>query len=132
MSGAMPMSANSVAQQVYQGTKQAKANHGIVLEVVGDESPVRVLPLPEDGRSVYVSQLLTQSGVQKQLGSVRATLFRHSTESIGGMPMECKMSKDGESVRPECDYALQPGDRLRVEKNSLLGSADLINLLLAR
>lgn len=126
------MASNSVAQLVYQGTKQAKANGGIVLQVVGDETPVRVLPLPAEGQSVYVSQLLTQSGVKKQLGAVKATLFRHSTGSIGGMPMECKMTKDGENVRPESDYALQPGDRLRVEKAGLMGGADLLDLVLNR
>jgi hypothetical protein len=132
MSPGMPIATHSVAQLVYQGTKQAKANGGIVLQVVGDEMPVRVLPLPADGQSVYVSQLLTQSGVKKQLGAFNATLFRHSTGSIGGMPMECKMTKDGENVRPESDYALQPGDRLRVEKASLLGGADLWDLVLNR
>ena len=132
MSPGMPMDQNSVAQMVYQGTRQAKANGGIVLQVVGDETPIRVLPLPQDGRSVYVSQLLEQSGVKKQLGSVRATLFRHATGSIGGMPMECKMTKNGESVRPESDYALQPGDRLRVEKLSLLDGTDLLDLVLSR
>jgi hypothetical protein len=127
-----PLAANSVAQAVYQATRQAKANKGIVLQVVGDENPIRVLPLPGEGQSVYVSQLLTQSGVLQQLGAVEATLFRHSTGSIGGVPMECKMAKGGQQVMPESDYALQAGDRLRVRKAELFGGADLFDLVLQR
>jgi protein involved in polysaccharide export with SLBB domain len=32
--------------------------------------------------------------------------------------MEVKMSPDFSTVKPECDYALQPGDRLRVSRAS--------------
>lgn len=127
-----PLAANSVAQAIYQATRQAKANHGIVLQVVGDENPIRVLPLPSEGQSVYVSQLLKQSGVQQQLGTVNATLFRHSTGSIGGVPMECKIAKGTQDVMPESDYALQAGDRLRVQKAELFGGADLFDLVLQR
>ena len=128
----MAMGKTSVAEQVYHGTKQARAKNGVVLQIVGDETPIRVLPMPEGGQSVYVSQLLTQSGVVQQLGSVEATLFRHSTHSIGGVPMECKMTTDGRTVRPESDYALQPGDRLRVAKANPFGSTNLVDLVLRR
>ncbi len=105
------------AEQIYKGVREAKARNAVVLHVVGDSSPVRVLPLPEDGRSVTVSNLLTQTQVTKKLGTISATLFRPAADSISGMPLAVKMEKDGRKVRPECDYALRPGDRLRVKKS---------------
>lgn len=129
---AMPVAATSIAEQVYQSTRQAKNQSGVVLQIVGDETPIRVLPLPDDGRSVYVSQLLSQTGIVKKLGSVEAKLFRYSIESIGGLPMDCKMSKDGQTVKPETDYALQPGDRLRVKKHSKMALDSVVDLVLAR
>ena len=87
-----------------------------MLQVVGDSPPVRVLPLPSDGRSVTVSNLLTQTGVAKKLGSLEATLFRPASGMIGGLPLEIQLGSDGQSVRPESDYALRAGDRLRVRK----------------
>jgi hypothetical protein len=103
-------------EQIYNGVREAKARNAVVLHVVGDSTPVRVLPLPASGQSVTVSQLLTQTKVTKKLGSIDATLFRPSTDSISGMPLDIKMGKDGHSVRPETDYALRAGDRLRVRK----------------
>lgn len=115
LEGAQPLQ-GSQAEQIYQGVRQARAQNSVVLHVPSDNTSIRVLPLPSDGRTVYVSNLLKQTGVQKKLGTFQATLYRHSTASIKGIPMECKMSRDGQSIRPESDYALQPGDRLRVQK----------------
>lgn len=128
----VPALPESEAELVYQGVRQARAQGGVVLHVPGDEPPVRVMPLPTDGRSVYVSNLLKDTGVKKKLGTVDATLFRHSVASIAGIPLEVRMSKDGESVKPECDYALQPGDRLRVEKASSMALTGLADLVLGR
>ena len=130
--GMPPAASGSVAEMVYYGTQRAKAQNGIVLHLVGDSTPIRVLPMPEGGQSVYVSQLLKQTGVIQKLGSVEATLFRHSSHSIGGVPMECKMSKDGQHVRPESDYALQSGDRLRVTKANALLGMNLVDMALGR
>ena len=110
---------SSVGEQTYHSVRRARSENAIVLQVVGDEPTNRVLPLPPEGKTVYVSNLLKQSGVQKKLGNVEATLFRHSTDSIGGLPMAVKMSRDGQSVLPDSDYALQAGDRLQVRKANL-------------
>jgi hypothetical protein len=101
---------------LYRKVQQASSQNAIVLQVLGDDAPVRVLPLPPDGKSVFVSDLLVQTGVLAKLESIEATLFRNSAEALGGVRMEVKMSPEGDEVRPESDYALQPGDRLRVNK----------------
>ncbi len=121
----------SVSQQAYQGVRQAKAQHAVVLEVVGDSEPVRVLPLPQD-RAVYVSNLLRDTGVTEKLGVIEATLFRQSAESIGGLPMEVRIAGDGQTVRPESDYALQAGDRLKVSKGTHPALKGLLGPLLGR
>lgn len=128
----VPSLPESEAEVVFQGVRQARSQGGVVLHVPGDDPAVRVMPLPTDGRSVYVSNLLKDTGVKKKLGTVQATLFRHSAASIAGIPLEVRMSKDGTSVRPECDYALQPGDRLRVEKATSAAISGLANLILGR
>ena len=105
----------SQSEEEYHRIRQARSQNAIVLQIVGDSSPSRVLPLPSDGRSVYVTTLLKQTGVQEKLGGkIQATLYRHSKDSITGIPMEVVMSKDGQRVRPETDYTLRAGDRLRV------------------
>ncbi len=104
------------SEQVYNGVREAKTRNAVVLHVVGDSTPVRVLPLPKSGQSVTVSTLLAQTLVTKKLGSIQATLFRPSPGSITGVPLAVKMESDGKSVRPETDYALRSGDRLRVQK----------------
>jgi hypothetical protein len=118
------------SEQVYQAVRQAKAENGVVLQVIGDDVPARVLPLPPGTHSVYVSELLSQTGTQEKLGNVEATLFRSSTDSIGGIPMDVKMSKDGQSVRPESDYSLQAGDRLMVAKGANPAVQALFNAML--
>jgi hypothetical protein len=111
----LPMQ-RSDPEQIYHSVRQARAENGIVLQVAEDEIPVRVLPLPPGQKSVFVSDLLKQTGVQEKLKTIQATLYRHSNDSIGGIPMEVKMSRDGRSIKPESDYALRAGDRLKVQK----------------
>ena len=118
------------AEQVYNGVREAKARNAVVLQIVNDSSPVRVLPLPEDGRSVTISRLLDQSGVARKLGAVEATLFRPADDSISGMPLEIKLEKDGRTVRPETDYALRAGDRLRVRRAANPAIQEMVNGLL--
>lgn len=116
--------------EIYHAVAQARAENGVVLQVVDDdEEPVRVLPLPPGQRAVYVSELLEQTGVLAQLKTVEATLFRHSTDSIGGIPMVVKMNEGGRKVKPECDYALQAGDRLKVKKFNLAAHSVLTSML---
>lgn len=116
----------------YQAVRQAKTQNSIVLEVVGDEEPFRVLPLPPGEKSVFVSHLLTQTGVIDKLGQVKATLYRNSEGSWSGLPMEIRMAAEGRKVRPESDYSLRPGDRLRVEKDDPSSMQTLIDFALAR
>ena len=111
--------AGAQSMEVYQKVRQAKAQNGIVLEVVGDSEPVRVLPLPPGGQSVFVSNLLEQTGVLQKIGALDAVLYRSSPSSIEGVRMEVRMGKNHRSVQPESDYALQPGDRLRVKKHEI-------------
>jgi hypothetical protein len=49
---------------------------------------------------------------------IEATLYRSEADSIGGLPMEVRIAGDGQTVRPESDYALRPGDRLRVAEGA--------------
>ena len=108
--------AATMSEQSYHSVRQARAEGAIVLEVAGASG--RVIPLPANGQTVYVSNLLKQAGIHEEFKFIDATLFRHSSESIGGLPMIVKMTNDGDRVRPETDYALQPGDRLRVQKGT--------------
>ena len=120
----------SVSKAVYQAVRQVRSEKAIVLQVIGDEDPARVLPLPPGQNSVYVSELLTQTGVIDKLEHVNATLFRHSTDSIGGIPMKVRMDKDRSAVKPESDYALQAGDRLLVSQATHPAMENLINAVL--
>lgn len=108
--------AGESAAQLHYRVREAQSRNAVVLQVVGDSSPVRVLPLPSDGRSVTVSNLLTQSGVSNKWGALDVTLFRPASGMIGGLPLEIKFDDHGHAVRPESDYALRPGDRVRVRK----------------
>ncbi len=121
--------AGSATADLYQKIRQAKLENAVVLEVLGDDQPIRVLPLPPGGRSVFVSALLKQTGVLEKLGSIDATLFRASTDSIAGIRMEVGMNDDGDQIRPECDYALQPGDRLQVKEREINGVNMMMSML---
>jgi hypothetical protein len=120
------------SEQAYYSVRQARSQNSIVLEVAGDSTPVRVFPLPPGQKSVFVSDLLNQTGIQKKFGSLKATLFRYSPDSIGGLRMEVKMAPDGRSVRPVSDYALHAGDRLRVDKATSPALTGLVNMMLGR
>ena len=121
----------SDSEQLYHSVRQARSQNAIVLQIEGAKTPARVLPLPPEGqKAVYVSNLLDQTGALKKLGSIDVTLFRHSTGSLGGIPMAVKMSSDGRSVRPESDYALQAGDRLKVQKAASPAFQGLLNAIL--
>lgn len=123
---------HSVQEKAYYAVRQAKAENGVVLEVAGDSNPARMMPLPAAGQSVYVSDLLQETGVLAKLEHVGATLYRFSPGTVNGMPMEVRMSDDCGTVRPESDYALQPGDRLRVWKVPNPAMGKLYNSFLGR
>lgn len=124
--------AHTVQEKAYYAVRQAKAENGVVLEVAGDSNPARTMPLPEAGQAVYVSDLLQETGVLAKLEHVEATLYRYSPGTVNGMPMQVRMSEDCTAVRPESDYALQPGDRLRVWKVPNPAMGKLFNAFLGR
>ncbi|MGB7345223.1 MAG: hypothetical protein WBD20_13495 [Pirellulaceae bacterium] len=117
----------SVSEKNYHAVRQAVARNAIVLNVQGDSDPVRILPLPPDGESVLVSDLLRQSGVLKAIGNVDVVVYRHVPPSPTGLRLPVKMNSSHDEVRPETDYALRAGDRLQVSRHqsdmfqSLLG-----------
>lgn len=106
----------SEGEVIYKKVREAKAQNSIVLQIAGAEPPIRVLPLPTEGQSVFVSDLLNQTGVLQELGRVDATLYRDAPGMPAGIRMAVKMSHDHEQVRPESDYSLRPGDRLSIQK----------------
>ncbi|WP_146532394.1 hypothetical protein [Rubripirellula reticaptiva] len=126
----VPQMPESESERVYFAVKQAIANDSIILHVPGENPSTRILPLPTDGRSVYVSTLLEQTGVKKKMGFINATLYRHSSDSIAGIPLECRMNRDGSSIKAECDYSLQPGDRLTVRKGTNPAMQSIFNTML--
>jgi len=123
---------HSVQEKAYYAVRQAKAENGVVLEVAGDSNPARTMPLPDTGQSVYVSDLLQETGVLTKLEHVGATLYRYSPGTVNGTPMQVEMSDDCGTVRPESDYALQPGDRLKVWKVPNPAMGKLYNAFLGR
>lgn len=108
----------SESAEAFQRIRQAKAQNAIVLQVTGDSEPIRVLPLPPDGRSVFVSDLLRQTGIQEKLGRMHVTVYRSSPVDFMGAKMEVRFDEEGEVIRPETDYALQAGDRIRIAKDT--------------
>lgn len=105
----------SMTMETYNNIRQAKAQNAVVLQVSGREQSVRVLPLPDGGRSVFVSELLTQTGVFRRYGHVDATLYRQSPESISGIKMKVNIAKDG-TIDPATDYGLRAGDRVQIRQ----------------
>ncbi|WP_442507422.1 hypothetical protein SH528x_006342 [Novipirellula sp. SH528] len=105
--------------EAYQKVRQAQAENSLVLQVA--DEPIRILPLPPEssGRSVFVSDLLKQTGVMQKLGAVNAVLYRSSPQAIGGIRMEVRMNDSHSVVLPESDYALRAGDRIYVTKSQI-------------
>lgn len=93
---------------------QAQKSNAVVLQVTGSGEPIRVLPLPDNGQSVYVSDLLRQSGLSEKFPEMQARLYRNSPEVMGGIRMGVNFRPGTNVVAPEHDYCLRPGDRLQV------------------
>ena len=74
MSSALDLD-HAVQEKAYYAVRQAKAENGVVLEVIGDAIPARTLPLPSGEQTVYVSDLLEETGVMDKLDTVAATLY---------------------------------------------------------
>lgn len=119
----------NAAAETFQKIKQAKRENAVILQVQGDPEPIRILPLPQEGQSVFVSDLLTQTGVFRKFGRVHVELFRDSTNLMDGVRMKVDV-QDGDSVTPGTDYALRPGDRLLVRSVSTTALGEAFNELL--
>jgi hypothetical protein len=109
-------SAAASTADTYMKVRQARAQNSVVLQIEDGDVPARVLPLPAQGQSVFVSTLLKQTGVVQKIGGIEVTLYRSSPDTINGLRMNVKMSSDGKRVSPDSDYALQAGDRIRIRK----------------
>ena len=120
----------SDSAEVFKRVREAKAQNSVVVQVIGDSTPVRVLPLPPDERSVFVSDLLKQTGLQESFGPMRATLYRANVQAPMGIPMEVKFTARGGDVRPDADYALQAGDRIRISKDDRNAWGEMLNQFL--
>lgn len=120
----------SVNEKVYMAVRQAAAQNRIVLHVLGDSDPIRVLPLPNEGHPVTITDLLRQSGASEKIGSMTITLIRWTPTSPNGIKMNVRMSRDGKSVTPETDYTLQPGDRIQLAKGRIQPPSSLIGEML--
>jgi hypothetical protein len=120
----------SDSADVLKRVREAKSQNSVVVQVIGDSTPVRVLPLPPDERSVFVSDLLKQTGLQESFGPMRVTLFRENSHSPMGIPMEVKFAARGGDVRPEADYALRAGDRIRISKDDRTAWGEMLNQFL--
>lgn len=104
----------SATEDLYRRLREAQSQNAVLVQVIGDSTPLRVLPLPPDNRSIFVSQLLQQTGILDKFGAIEVTVYRATPGMPGGVPMEVRFNPKTGDIRPECDYALRPGDRIRV------------------
>lgn len=101
-------------EDLYRRLREAQSQNAVLVQVLGDSTPLRVLPLPPENRSIFVSQLLQQTGILDKFGAVEVTVYRATPGMPGGVPMEVRFNPKTGDIRPDCDYALRPGDRIRV------------------
>ncbi|MGV3486827.1 MAG: hypothetical protein ACO1RT_20595 [Planctomycetaceae bacterium] len=120
----------SESAEVYKRIQQAKSQNSIVLQVTGDSQPIRVLPLPSDGTPVFVSDLLRQTGIQEKMGRMLVSVHRSSPVDYAGAKMEVRFDEEGESIRPETDYALQSGDRIKIAKDPRTSFGNLMDRII--
>ncbi len=117
LDAAVQLQGNDSAE-VVKRIQEAKSQNSVVIQVAGDSQPIRVLPLPSDGTPVFVSDLLRQTGIQEKMGRMLVTVQRSSPVDYTGAKMDVRFDEHGDNVRPETDYALQSGDRVKISKDS--------------
>jgi hypothetical protein len=100
----------------FQKMQQARHQNAVVLQVVGDSEPFRVLPLPGEDQPVFVSTLLKQSGVAKRFSRMEVELYRSGAVGMEEVRMGVRFNDRGQ-IDPATDYALRAGDRLRVAED---------------
>jgi hypothetical protein len=103
----------------FEAVAKAQQQNAVVLQIVGSETPSRIIPLPAGGQTVRVSDLLRQSGISDEMSRIRATLYRNSTDAMSGVRMGIRFQGQSCQVLPEYDYTLRPGDRLEVAELEL-------------
>ena len=139
------LQSGSFTQDVYQAVRKAKQTNSIVLQVYEDTEALRVLPLPSTDVSnitgsntgatggIFVSTLLKQTGVLKKYGKVQVAVFRPSPASFDGVRMDVMFAPgSNREIRPESDYALRPGDRIVVRKDSSMSFDSLFDFAIGR
>ena len=121
---------STMNEKAFNSVRQAASQNAIVLHVLGDSDPIRVLPLPETGEPVTVTDLLRQSGATHKLGPVMVSVYRQSPGYPNGLKMQVRMGEDGKTVRPETDYTLRAGDRIQLAKGRAPKPASLVSSML--
>lgn len=120
----------SESAAAFQRIREAKSQNSIVLQVSGDSQPIRVLPLPQDGTPVFVSDLLRQTGLQDKFGRMMVTVHRSSEFDYVGAKMDVRFDDSGKIIRPETDYCLQAGDRIKIAKDPRTSFGSLLDEIL--
>lgn len=120
---------SSVDSDPLQATIAARDSNSVVLLVHGTRSAPRIIPLPTDGKPVFVSDLLRQSGLTQEFAQMQATLHRNSTDAISGVRMGIRFANKSNAVLPEHDYQLLPGDRIEVAEEESSPFASLSDML---
>ena len=104
--------------RMYRALQTARESNSIVLQVEGSEKPLRVIPLPKDGKPVFMNDLLRQAGLIKRFSSLDITLFRSSGSVMDGVKMSVIFDRKAGRVKAGTDYALRPGDRVAVRHDN--------------
>ncbi|MEZ6089136.1 MAG: hypothetical protein R3C05_14130 [Pirellulaceae bacterium] len=101
---------------MFRALQTARTSNAVVLQIEGAEKPLRVLPLPEDGTSVFMNDLIRQLNLNSKFGALDVTLFRSSGEVMDGVKMSVTFDRKTGRVNAGTDYALRPGDRITIRK----------------
>jgi hypothetical protein len=120
----------SDSNETHKQVQQAKSQNSLVLQVEADSQPIRVLPLPPNGRPVFVSDLLKQTGIQEKMGRMIVTVYRPSPVDFAGAKMIVRFDDEGETVRPETDYSLQAGDRVKISKDTTTSLSKFVDQII--
>lgn len=98
---------------MFRAVQTARQTGAIVVQVQGAEKPLKVIPLPTDGSTVFISDLIQQMDLKRRFSSLNVTLFRSTDHVMDGVKMAVTFNKAGH-VTTGTDYALRPGDRVTV------------------
>ncbi|WP_145089485.1 hypothetical protein [Rosistilla carotiformis] len=101
---------------MFRAIQTARQTNSIVLQVEGADKPMRVIPLPADGKTVFVNDLLRQAGLKTKYSGLDIVLFRTATGEMDGVKMAVTFDTKTGRVSTGTDYALRPGDRVTVRK----------------